>query len=511
MRMKKNVLMKSFITFCLLTFSILAQAQCYIIGNNGGWNSNVAEAELSETSEAGVYEGTVVFTQEYFTIVTKLGSNWGMVEEYRYGPLKDGTITKLDTPTDMHNPVNVAYKVPVAGVYKVRVDFNNSTVTVSKEKPASIKFVQGENITELPCTDTEKGIYQGTIELTSHTFYIQEGEYIYGGDREMKPNALRPMTPNFTSFTMERLGTYEVTVNLNTMKIKLYDENYVTEYPDELFFIGNTGSWDCSTANATLSQTSIDGVYSGKVPFTSYTFAIVSQLAEADDWETLKQYRYIPIQGEEPLDINASIEMTKATIYTCAFALPIEKVGNTYLVTVDLRNNKLYILDETYLADDEYPKELYILGSDNVFQPYVPSAILPATEEEPYIYKGKINVESGKVILLRRLGETWGFVNDERLGVYEAIEKNIELHKEMPLFRLPSDIMIENGEHELVVNLKDFTICVDGLPTSIKGITTSNETTESMPYFDLSGRNVGNALPSQKGIYIHQNKKIVIK
>lgn len=510
--MKKNVLIKSFITFCLLTFSIFAQAQCYIIGNNGGWNPNVAEAELSETSEVGVYEGTVVFTQEYFTIVTKLGSNWGMVEEYRYGPLKDGTITNLDTPTAMYNPVNVAYKVPVAGVYKVRVDFNNSMVTVSKEKPTSINFVQGESITELPCTDSEKGIYQGTVELTSHTFFIQEGEYIYGGDREMKPNALRPMTPNFTSFTMERLGTYEVTVNLNTMKIKLYDENYVTEYPDELFFIGNTGQWDCSTANATLSQTSIDGVYSGKVPFTSYTFTIVSQLVDEEDWDALKQYRYASVHGEkEPININASNEMIKATSTSIAFVLPWEYVGNTYLVTVDLRNNKLYILDETPVAAGEYPKELYILGSDNNFQPYVPSAILPATEEEPYIYKGKVKIEVGKMIILRRLGETWGFVNDERLGVYEALEKDIELHKEMPLLLLPSDIMIENGEHELVVNLKDLIICVDGLPTNIKDMTTSDEATEPMPYFDLSGRNVGNILPSQKGIYIHQNKKFVIK
>lgn len=510
--MKKNLLMKSVFTLCLLVVSMLAQAQCYIIGNNGGWNPNVAEAELSETSEVGVYEGTVVFTQEYFAIGTVLG-NWDVFSPHRYGPAQNGDITYLDTPIQMICPAgNNAFKVPAAGVYKVKVDFNNNTVTVSKEKPASIKFVQGESITELPCTDTEKGIYQGTVELNSHSFFIQEGEYIYGGDREMKPNALRPMTPNFTSFTMERLGTYEVTVNLNTMKIKLYDESYVTEYPDELFFIGNTGSWDCSTANATLSQTSIDGVYSGRVPFTSYVFTIVSQLVEANDWDALKQYRYASIYGEkEEININASNEMTKATSDCIAFRLPLEYVGNTYLVTVDLRNNKLYILDETYLADDEYPKELYILGSDNVFQPYVPSAILPATEEEPYIYKGKINVESGKIILLRRLGETWGFVNFERLGVYEAIEKNIELHQELPLKFLQADIMIEDGEHELIVNLKDFTICVDGLPTSIKGITASDKTTESTPYFDLSGRNVGDAQPSQKGIYIHQNKKIVIK
>ncbi len=510
--MKKNLLMKSVFTLCLLVVSMLAQAQCYIIGNMGGWNPEVAEAELAETNEDGVYEGTVVFTAEYFAIGTVLG-DWETFGPHRYGPAYNGEITNLDTPIQMSCPAdNKAFKVPAVGVYNVKVDFKNCTVTVSKEMPASIKFVQGESITELPCTDTKAGIYQGTVNLASHTFYIQEGEYIYGGDREMKPNALRPMTPASTSFTIERLGTYEVTVNLSTMKIKLYDESYVTEYPDELFFIGNTGSWDCSTANATLSQTTIDGVYSGRVPFTSYTFTIVSQLVEADDWEALKQYRYASINGEkEPISMNASNEMIKATSTCIAFVLPMEYVGNTYLVTVDLRNNKLYILDETPVVDGTYPKELYILGSDNNWQTYVPSAILPANEEEPYIYEGKVKIESGKMVLLRRLGESWVFANTERLGVYQATDKNIEPHKELPLGFLEADIMIEEGEHDIVVNLKDFTICVDGLRTSIKGIIASDEATEPTPYFDLCGRNVGNTLPKQKGIYIHQNKKIIIR
>lgn len=54
--MKKNLLKSVFVTLALAFTAIAAQAQCYIIGNDGKWFTNEAGAELQPTAEAGVYE-----------------------------------------------------------------------------------------------------------------------------------------------------------------------------------------------------------------------------------------------------------------------------------------------------------------------------------------------------------------------------------------------------------------------------------------------------------------------
>lgn len=72
--MKKNLLHIFMATFCMMLMAITAQAQCYILGSDNKWQTNVASAELQATGTDGVYEGEVAFTNgaQYFTIVTKL-------------------------------------------------------------------------------------------------------------------------------------------------------------------------------------------------------------------------------------------------------------------------------------------------------------------------------------------------------------------------------------------------------------------------------------------------------
>lgn len=88
--MKKNLLKSVFVTLALAFTAIAAQAQCYIIGNDGKWFTNEAGAELQPTAEAGVYEGDVEFTTSYyFFVTTKLTTepnDWDGLLPYRYGP-----------------------------------------------------------------------------------------------------------------------------------------------------------------------------------------------------------------------------------------------------------------------------------------------------------------------------------------------------------------------------------------------------------------------------------------
>lgn len=72
--MKRNLLLKSFITLCLLAISIVSQAQIYLIGNLNNWDSTTPAATLEETQEKGVYEGTVTFVNDkYFALSTAIG------------------------------------------------------------------------------------------------------------------------------------------------------------------------------------------------------------------------------------------------------------------------------------------------------------------------------------------------------------------------------------------------------------------------------------------------------
>ena len=71
----KNSLLKLLMSLLMImTATVTASAQCYILGNDGNWQTDKASAELQKTDIDGVYEGEVTFATDalYFTIVTKL-------------------------------------------------------------------------------------------------------------------------------------------------------------------------------------------------------------------------------------------------------------------------------------------------------------------------------------------------------------------------------------------------------------------------------------------------------
>lgn len=130
--MKKNLLHIFMATFCMMLMAITAQAQCYILGSDNKWQTNVASAELQATGTDGVYEGEVAFTNgaQYFTIVTKLtetDGDWAGLLPYRYGPATNNALLTVNTPMDIHPQRDASFKVPTAdGTYRIRVDFNTA-------------------------------------------------------------------------------------------------------------------------------------------------------------------------------------------------------------------------------------------------------------------------------------------------------------------------------------------------------------------------------------------------
>lgn len=90
-------------TFCMMLMAITAQAQCFILGSDNKWQTNVASAELQATGTDGVYEGEVAFTNgaQYFTIVTKLTEaedDWVGLLPYRYGPATNDNLLTVNMP-----------------------------------------------------------------------------------------------------------------------------------------------------------------------------------------------------------------------------------------------------------------------------------------------------------------------------------------------------------------------------------------------------------------------------
>lgn len=182
--MKKNLLHIFMATFCMMLMAITAQAQCYILGSDNKWQTNVASAELQATGTDGVYEGEVAFTNgaQYFTIVTKLtetDGDWAGLVPYRYGPATNDNLLTVNTPMDIYSQRDASFKVPTAdGTYRIRVDFNNNKVTLLGNFPSQVYLI-GSNGGFLPNVASEtiamsetEGVYKATVNFESLYFAV---------------------------------------------------------------------------------------------------------------------------------------------------------------------------------------------------------------------------------------------------------------------------------------------------------------------------------------------------
>ena len=275
--MKKSLLKLLMSLLMIMTATVTASAQCYILGNDGNWQTNKASAELQKTDIDGVYEGEVTFAPnaKYFGIVTKLTEEpgqWSSLREYRYGPAKANQLLSYDNPQEMVFQKDASFKVPGEGTYRLRVDFNAMTVTMLGTYPSSLYVLGSKGNFEptgeepLPMTET-KGVYKATIEFTNTKFSIisSENSKQLGGGRVLI-NRDNDIAYNDSYFSITKPGTYEVTVDLRNMTMKLFNETYVPDYPDCVYFLGTDGN-KVADEGVELTWKDEEGVYTGWVNF----------------------------------------------------------------------------------------------------------------------------------------------------------------------------------------------------------------------------------------------------
>lgn len=366
--MNRNLLKSLFVTLALVFTAIAAQAQCYIIGNDGKWLTNEAGAELQPTTEDGVYEGDVVFDDsQYFFVCTKLmdgAYDWDELLPYRYGPG-----TTVDFPIVYNKPLeltpaietyNSTYKVADLGTHKIRVDFNAMTVTVDGTFPEHIYMMgtDGKWTLGVPSATLNHvegtNLYKAKVEFTANYFAFfkqmadtwEEQElnrWIVKG--EVLPNTELSLVKVFdkSSSYINRLGTYEVTFDYCNNTAMLYDETYVPEPETEklIYFIGDGNNWTTNTYFGKIPEVS-DGVYEGQVKFEVGYFAIGTKLGNTtNDWDTFNAHRFCPQADGEPMGAySESPIFTYGDISSNAFQI---KTGNEgeYVVTVNTNEMKI--------------------------------------------------------------------------------------------------------------------------------------------------------------------------
>ena len=366
--MNRNLLKSLFVTLVLVFTAIAAQAQCYIIGNDGKWLTNEAGAELQPTTEEGVYEGDVVFDDsQYFFVCTKLMENaydWDELLPYRYNPGTTEEISivynKPSKLTPAMEATNSSYKVADLGTHKIRVDFNAMTVTVDGTYPEHVYMMgtDGEWTLGVPSATLNHvegtNLYKAKVEFTSNYFAFfkqmadtwEEQElnrWIVKG--EVLPNTELSLVKilDGSSSYINRLGTYEVTFDYCNNTAMLYDATYVPEPETEklIYFIGDGNSWTTNTYFGKIPEVS-DGVYEGQVKFEVGYFAIGTKLGNTtNDWDTFNAHRFCPQADGEPMGAySESPIFTYGDISSNAFKIETGNEGE-YVVTVDTNEMKI--------------------------------------------------------------------------------------------------------------------------------------------------------------------------
>lgn len=358
--MNRNLLKSLFVTLVLVFTAIVAQAQCYIIGNDGKWLTNEAGAELQPTTEDGVYEGDVVFDDsQNFFVCTKLTNNpydWDELLPYRYGPG-----TTVDFPIVYNKPAELtpvmetydsSYKVADLGTHKIRVDFNARTITVDGTYPEHIYMMgtDGKWTLGVPSATLNHvegtNCYEAKVEITSNyfAFFKQMADtweeqnlnrWIVKG--EVLPNTELSLEKvlDSSSSHINRLGMYEITFDYSNNTAMLYDETYVPVPETVIYFIGDDNNWALNTYFAKIPEVS-DGVYEGQVKFEVGYFAIGTKLGNTiNDWDTFNAYRFCSYTERETMGAYSEKQIFKYNDYPSGSFL-IEK-GNEgeYVVTVD--------------------------------------------------------------------------------------------------------------------------------------------------------------------------------
>lgn len=382
----------------------------------------------------------------------------------------------------------------------------------------------------LPQTTT-KGVYKGKVNVSGQNFIITtkliktdsdwedfNTNYRYSGGT-VKPNKEIAIIKGGDSFFVPSTGEYTFTVDMRNMTLKAESETVVTKYPYNIYFFGTDGEMKANSATK-LTWDEVDGVYVGWVEFKANTFKIATKMGNtADDWDAIAENAI----GTETEACNIETDLTvnlKTGTWTTFNINASKEAPVKAQVSLDLRKNRitLFSCDENYPT--KYPKEMYVMGSNQDWNPTIPSDIIPATAEAGK-YVGKITFSNdiadrgyGYFNLYQRLGNNWAYINKKRLHGREDGEK-VNVGSEIPAFvdnglELCSwNFTGAPGTYYISIDLtRDngyFTIS-ENEPTAIN--TPLAKPTGKTYYYDLNGHFLGTQEP-QKGVYVVKGKKVV--
>ncbi len=301
-----NILSRSLPLLVFLFFAMTGTAQdaCYLLGTDGeDPQANQASATLTKKSD-GVFVGDVAFASPAsFYIATTLATSsddWESIDSDLWcGSIKEGRFINLGETLAMQRGYSTRYSVP----FRYRGDADTYKVTVDFNQST---ILVESNSTPEPAPDPDPAPEPDS--------YINEesigGCYLF-------------------CFTGKNdMGLSEFTF---------------------------------TQPSATLSKTSMDGVYAGNVQFTSSAFTLTRALTTMEvnhdedaskynaAMRALRPYRYIPTQGV--IAINETVEMRVDQSTVVDFWMPDYAPSHTYWVSVNFNTNTMAVCN----SKDEDP------------------------------------------------------------------------------------------------------------------------------------------------------------
>lgn len=252
----------------------------------------------------------------------------------------------------------------------------------------------------------------------------------------------------------------------------------------QLYVVGTDNAWSTVNYASTLDEKADSpGVYEGTLVLenTSSWFAVVDQMCETEnDWDEFNKHRYgmlfadsmTPMTLGNPISIVYGYDEGSASHEVPAFYF--DQKG-TYTFTIDTNNMTATISDGA-----AYPECVYVLGSDNVWNPSAPSATLTRGRQQG-VYEGDVTMTNTYFALGTALGSNasdWGTFNASRYAPEQA-DQLLGMGQTLPIFKgqdrsfkVPS-----TGDFHLTVDLKAMTVTLTGsLPSQLYIIDTTPET-----------------------------------
>lgn len=252
----------------------------------------------------------------------------------------------------------------------------------------------------------------------------------------------------------------------------------------QLYVVGTDNAWSTVSYASTLDEKTDDpGVYEGTIVLanTSSWFAVVDQMCETEnDWTGFNKHRYgmqfadsmTPMTLGQPLSIIYGYDEGSDSPEVPAFYF--DQAG-TYTFTIDTNNMTATISDGA-----AYPECVYVLGSDNVWNPSAPSATLTRGRLQG-VYEGDVTMTNTYFALGTALGSNasdWGTFNASRYAPEQA-DQLLGMGQTLPIFKGQdrSFKVLSTGEYRLTVDLKAMTVTLTGsLPKQLYIIDTTPET-----------------------------------